>query len=190
MNCQNCGKREATVRYTQIINGIKSEIKLCESCAKKLGVSPSYQFDLPMGFADFLGEFFEDYENEMIPSFLKEEVTCKSCGTRYEDFIQNGLLGCPECYDIFSYRLDPILKKLQGSTKHIGRGIKTSKSKKSKDDNIIKDVLKEKTIEKDNEKELQLKRLNADLKKAIKDERYEDAAMIRDEIKKYNEKND
>lgn len=185
MNCQNCGKKEATVRYTQIVNGIKSEIRLCESCAKKLGVS-AYQFDLPMGFADFLGDFFEDYETDMLPSFFKEEAVCKSCGAKYEDFIQSGLLGCSECYDMFSYRLDPILKKLQGSTKHVGRGIKSQKSKKVKDENEKINNLRK---EEDNEKESKIKKLNIDLKKAIKDERYEDAAKIRDEIKKYNEKN-
>lgn len=191
MNCQNCGKKEATVRYTQIINGIKSEIRLCESCAKKLGVS-SYQFDLPMGFADFLGDFFEDYEADMLPNFLKEEVTCKICGSRYEDFMQNGLLGCPDCYEVFSYRLDPIINKLQGSTKHIGRGIKSSKRKNIREESKIINNLKEKVASKENidtDKESKIKKLNTDLKKAIKEERYEDAATIRDEIKKYNEKN-
>lgn len=26
MKCQNCGKEEANVRYTQIINGVKKEV--------------------------------------------------------------------------------------------------------------------------------------------------------------------
>ena len=91
MNCQNCGKREATVRYTQIINGVKSEIKLCENCAKKFGVG-SFQFNLPMNFADFLSDFFEDYGTEMLPSFVKEATKCRHCGSAYEEFIQTGLL--------------------------------------------------------------------------------------------------
>ena len=91
MNCQNCGKREATVRYTQIINGVKSEIKLCENCAKKLGVG-SFQFNLPMNFADFLSDFFEDYGTDMLPSFVKEATKCRHCGSAYEEFIQTGLL--------------------------------------------------------------------------------------------------
>ena len=38
MLCQNCGKNEANIRYTQIINGVKKEVALCSNCAKKLGM--------------------------------------------------------------------------------------------------------------------------------------------------------
>ena len=32
MVCQNCGKNEANVKYTQIVNGVKKEMVLCEEC--------------------------------------------------------------------------------------------------------------------------------------------------------------
>ena len=38
MKCQNCGKNNANVKYTQIINGEKKEFILCEECAEKLGI--------------------------------------------------------------------------------------------------------------------------------------------------------
>ena len=38
MLCQNCGKNEVNFRYTQIINGVKKEMALCEKCAKDLGL--------------------------------------------------------------------------------------------------------------------------------------------------------
>ena len=41
-------------------------------------------------------------------------------------------------------------------------------------------------VEKDNEENDKLKKLNEDLKQAIKEERPEDAAKIRDEIKSMN----
>ena len=41
-------------------------------------------------------------------------------------------------------------------------------------------------VEKDNEENDKLKKLNEDLKQAIKEERYEEAAKIRDEIKSMN----
>ena len=37
MLCQNCGENEANVRYTQIINGEKKEMVLCDKCSKELG---------------------------------------------------------------------------------------------------------------------------------------------------------
>lgn len=186
MLCQNCGKREATVRYTQIINGAKSEIKLCQSCAKKLGVE-SFNFNMPMNFADFLSEFFNGYENEMLPSFVRESSRCNTCDTHYDEFVQTGLLGCPECYESFSDRLDPLLKKLQGSVKHKGRGTNATKTKR--ENSVTKDKPKIKKEEKEeNEKENIIGKLNKELKDAIKDERYEDAARIRDEIKKEQNK--
>ena len=186
MLCQNCGKKEATVRYTQIINGSKSEINLCQLCAKKLGVE-SFNFNMPMNFADFLSDFFNSYENEMLPSFIKEASRCNSCDTHYDEFVQTGLLGCPDCYDTFSDRLDPLLRKLQGSVKHKGRGISSSKAKNI---NIKKEDKKEKIKPLKKEANLvedKLVKLNNDLKDAIKEERYEDAAKIRDEIKKLEE---
>ena len=187
MLCQNCGKYEATMRYTQIINGIKSEICLCENCAKKLGIG-SIQFNTPMNLADFLTDFFDDYEKEMLPSFVREAAKCKSCGSTYEDFVQTGMLGCPDCYEAFSERIDPILRKLQGNVKHIGRGSKTTKAgdlkKSNKDESEVSKSKEDEKEKKANQKDIKLKELNEDLKKAIKDERYEDAANIRDEIKK------
>ena len=32
MKCENCGKNEANVKYTQIINGEKKQMFLCEEC--------------------------------------------------------------------------------------------------------------------------------------------------------------
>ena len=62
MLCQNCGKNEANIRYTQIINGVKKEVALCSNCAKKLGMD---EFEMPISFHSLLGDFFNDYACEM-----------------------------------------------------------------------------------------------------------------------------
>ena len=38
MLCQNCGKNEVNFKYTQVVNGVKKEMALCEKCAKELGL--------------------------------------------------------------------------------------------------------------------------------------------------------
>ena len=38
MLCENCGENEANVRYTQIVNGVKKEMHLCDKCSKELGI--------------------------------------------------------------------------------------------------------------------------------------------------------
>lgn len=187
MLCQNCGKNEANVRYTQIINGVKKEIRLCDKCARELGIG-SFEFNMPINFSSFLGDFFGDTSIDMLPSFVKENhKQCNTCGESYDEFVKTGLLGCPDCYDVFSDRLDPILKKLQGSSKHIGRGSKGTNNKVDNISNNDKPKVEEKV---EDEKTVKLNKLNEDLKQAIKEERYEDAAKIRDEIKNIEKGND
>jgi protein arginine kinase activator len=39
MICQSCNQREANVHITKIINGVKTEMHLCDECAKKQDVN-------------------------------------------------------------------------------------------------------------------------------------------------------
>ena len=165
--CQNCGKNEANFRYTQIINGVKKEIILCSECAKKLGLD---NMEMPISFSNFIGDFFNDYvEDSLLPSFSTNSVKCKTCKMSYNDFINTGMFGCSDCYDIFSNPIDSLLKNLHGTAKHIGRGAKE----------IANNKIKTKKVKQPDEKEDMQKELD----KAIKEERYEDAAKIRDKIK-------
>ena len=34
MLCENCGDNEANIKYTQITNGVKKQMNLCEKCAQ------------------------------------------------------------------------------------------------------------------------------------------------------------
>ena len=179
MLCDNCGKREANVRYSESINGMKKEMNLCEECAKKLGITNQFDFKMPLDFPNFFGSFLEDFsEHEFMPLFEQTKtVRCNNCGTTFEDIVNTGRLGCENCYDTFGDKLDTILKRLQGSSRHIGRLEETFNSKNEN--------LEEKKAEtKDEKKDSKLEKLQEDLKLAIKEERYEDAAKIRDEINK------
>lgn len=183
MLCQNCGKNEANIRYTQIINGDKKEIALCSKCAKKLGVD---DLELPINFNSFLGDFFNDYaETEFLPMLQTNELKCKTCGMTYDEFINTGVFGCSDCYDVFSSPIDSLLKNLHGTSKHVGR-LPNGKAEKIEVDKDNKDNKSNKVNNVENNKENKKKKLENDLEKAIKEERYEDAAKIRDEIKEMN----
>ena len=206
MLCDNCGKREANIRYTENINGKIKEMHLCEECSKKLGIMNKMDFNISTNFPSFFGSFLEDFEElNSMPIFneLKEKV-CDSCNTSFEDIINTGKLGCPNCYDVFSDRLDPILKRLQGANRHVGRKAEQLNndnkiSKNSDDEKNKKEVKstskgsKEKinTASENNVQENEIEKLQEQLKEAIKEERYEDAAKIRDEINlmRKNQKN-
>ena len=156
MKCQSCGKKEATVRYIENINGKKQVMHFCVECAKKLG------------FVDFSSMFSPIFTN--IPKFfgkLDEEVKCKMCGYTFDDYTHTGMFGCPKCYDTFSDRLDEIFLKFHGKNRHIKL--------------ISEDVLNKSIILSQNDKILKLKE---ELKELVEKEEYEKAAIIRDKIKK------
>ena len=183
MLCQNCGKHEANVRYTQIINGNKKEMVLCEQCAHKLGIEENLNFSIPMDLPSFLGEFLGEYNDaNFLPSFnTVKELKCDNCGMTYNEFINTGKFGCGNCYNVFEDRINPILKNLHGSNRHIGRKGKLTKySLKEKMKNEPKMEKKENS---------EVDQLKEKLKEAIKEERYEDAAKLRDEIKKIDKNN-
>lgn len=194
MLCQNCGKNEVNFKYTQIINGVKKEMALCDKCAKSLGLE-TLDFSMPIDFSSFLGDFFNIEETDLLPNFTQiQTLKCKNCGMTYQEFVDSGKFGCSHCYDVFANKLDPVLKNIHGSINHVGRRSRLiNKEKKLDLENIKKEnVKKETTQNKDIQKEdkidnknVKIEKLNEELKLAIKEERYEDAAKIRDEIKKF-----
>ena len=179
MLCDNCGKREANVRYSENINGRKKELHLCEECSKKLGIE-NMDFNMPIDFSSFFGGLLEDFgTNDFMPLFNEvKQLKCDNCGYTFEDIVNTGKLGCENCYSVFEDRLDPIIKKIQGSNKHVGRTGKIIDSK-------ITEKINNKDSKTENNKDVsKVEKLQNDLKKAIKEEKYEEAAKIRDEIKK------
>ena len=186
MLCDNCGKKEANVRYTENINGKVRELNLCEECSKKLGIG-EIDFSMPIDFSSFLGGFMDDLMTpEIMPmiSSLKE-ITCENCGTSFNDIMNTGKIGCENCYSVFEDRLDPIIKRIQGSNRHVGRIGKIIDNKIDKKEGKAKEKMETKSKENtENSNENKLEELQRKLKQAIKEERYEDAAKLRDEIKK------
>lgn len=168
MKCQNCGENEANVSYTEIINGKKTHIVLCEKCANEMNM----KFDF--GFNDVLGTFFNE------PSIIKtlekaEPLACDKCQMTYDEFAKTGMFGCENCYNAFSSRLDNVLPKLHGAKRHIGRKL----------NKISKNISNNKKSKEDDE----LKKLKDELKICIEKEEYEKAAVLRDKIKKIESKN-
>ncbi len=184
MLCSNCGKNEANVHYTHIMNGEKTEYNLCDECAKKLGID-DIDFSMPINFSNFLSDFFED--DALLPNFAGNNITkCPKCGLTYDEFAKTGKFGCGDCYDAFSNKIDAVLKNLHGSSKHRGRAPQRLLDKSNSIQSSGKEESKEE--QKNNEKQEQINKLNNEIKVAIKEERYEDAAKIRDKIKKLQEK--
>ena len=186
MLCDNCGKREANVRYSENINGRRKELHLCEECSKKLRIG-QMDFSMPIDFSSFFGGFMDELlEPEFMPMLnTLKTLKCDNCGYTFEDIANTGKLGCANCYDVFEERLDPIIRKIQGANRHTGRIGKVLDNKiTNKVEEKSKTNSKHGEQEKTEKEENKLEKLQEELKQAIKEERYEDAAKIRDEIKK------
>lgn len=171
MLCNNCNENEANVRYTQIVNGVKKEMHLCDKCANKLGIG---NMDIYMpDFNNFFGDLLNDFNEDFIPSIAMPKVLkCDKCGLSFDDFIETSKFGCDNCYSVFEEKIDPILKRLHGSNRYVGK-----KVKKVKPENTIE-------IKEEKEEQNKIDELKALLKQKIKEEKYEEAAKLRDEIKK------
>jgi len=162
MVCNICGKNPATVHLTEIIDDQMNELHLCEECARQKSVQMEQQF----GLSDLLAGMAE-FEK---PAKKTEEAAlkCASCGLTYADFKKIGRLGCGECYSAFKKYLGPLLKRIHGSSQHLGK----SPLK-------IPGALKKKT---------DLAALRLSLQKAIETEAFEEAAKIRDQIRELEKK--
>jgi len=186
MLCEKCNKNEANIRYTEIINGEKREIMLCENCSHKLGLD-NISFNMPIDFSSFFGGLLDDEYNskDFMPLFkTAKELKCDNCNMTYDDFLNIGKFGCEECYEVFSPKIESLLKRLHGDNKHLGRkGIPNNVGVTAHSDpQEGKKIDDNQQNKKTNNKENKLQQLQNDLKRAIADERYEDAAKIRDEI--------
>jgi len=159
MVCDVCGKNQATVHLTEIINDQMDELHLCEECARKKSLQMEQQFGLSDLLAG-LAEFEKPAKDTTEPLTTK----CPNCGLSYADFKKIGRLGCGECYTTFKKYLAPLLKRIHGSNQHVGKSpLKTGRV-----------VVKKKT---------DLEDLRQNLQKAISSENFEEAARLRDQIK-------
>lgn len=185
MLCENCGKREANVRYSENINGRKREMNLCEECSQKLGIN-NMHFNMPLDFPSFLGDFMEDFARPEYMPLINEMKTlkCENCGYTFDDIVNTGRLGCASCYDIFETQLDPIIRRIQNSNRHVGRIGKVLEN------NIEKRQIDKKENNKLNIQSDKISDLKEQLKEVIKEEKYEEAAKLRDEIKKLEKKDE
>ena len=162
MLCGSCQQSEATIHLTEIVNNQMVEVHLCEACAEEKGTDFKTQFnfsELLSGLSDIGSVFRADQ---------KIELTCKTCGLTFEEFGKTGRLGCADCYQSLKKVLFPLVKRVQRTTAHIGK-------KPSKVSNEVRQGI-------------DLRDLEDRLQKSIQLEEFEEAARIRDEMRKLEEK--
>ena len=119
MRCDNCHEREAVVNLTQIADDQKIEVHLCEKCAAEKGIETAASFGkIPVGsFVAALGKGPEAIA--ALPG-VTQSGACPTCGASLTDFRETGRLGCADCYRTFEAPLRDLLRRLHGSSRHLG----------------------------------------------------------------------
>lgn len=168
MYCEDCNKNPANIYLTKVVNGQKKEKYICEECAKKYQEQYGLVFKPQLSISNLLGSLFENEYVPKINSGLKNELRCEKCGMDHHKFAKEGRLGCSECFNYFGMQLEPLLKRIHGTTQHAGKI-----PKRAGGGIILKNELTD---------------LRQKLQDAINKEEFEEAAKYRDKIKELESK--
>lgn len=179
MLCEKCKKNEATFYYHENNNGKTKTYKLCADCAKELEKSGEIE---SVNTDKIFDSFFEEFANpfksmdKLFSGFFgentgligsrsqTEEKKCQTCGMTLREFAESGMAGCPDCYAAFEKELAPTISRAQGKTAHVGHAPHGMREKIEAKHRI--DALEKERAE------------------AVKNENYERAAEIRDELRR------
>lgn len=175
MLCEKCKIREATIQYTEVVNGVKTEHNFCAQCAGEMDLGQ----DFPLGrlLSGLLGLGENSQKEERYA-----QVVCPTCKTSYGDFVKDSRFGCPDCYEVFDLLISDKMKQLHGSDSHRGKKARPVKIMARRGN-----ISGEKPVQEEPDNlpvEERIKRLRACQEAAVRREDYEEAARYRDEIKK------
>lgn len=164
MQCEHCHERPATLHFSQYTNGKQYVQHLCHTCAQELGLMDANE-NYPIH--DLLSDLFKMNSalgQHQRASSTHETKTCPSCRMTYAQFTKHYKFGCKDCYETFNLELEPVLKRVHnGNTAHVGKVPKRQHAHISK--------------------RQQIKTHREKLAQFIEEERFEEAAELRDEIR-------
>ena len=162
MLCENCKQREAEINFTTVANDTKVTRHLCKQCAEQKGVETGESIlKSPLGgFIQAMGKG----GTNVLPT-PADGLRCTACGSTLRDFRESGRLGCARCYEAFSTHLRDLLRRLHGSSQHVGERYAPPGAEGAADPR------------------LQLLDLKEQLRRAVESENFELAAELRDRIR-------
>lgn len=162
MICERCHERQASVYITEFINNQKVQKHLCSVCAKE--VQGNVYND--NSFQQFLTGLLKLQGND-IKELNNTSMVCPKCGCTLDEFRKSSKLGCDHCYQVFKPYVNQMIKRVQSGDKHTGKV----------------PMRQNQTLE----LSVKIEDLEQELKIALMQEDYHEAARIRDQLLKYKE---
>jgi protein arginine kinase activator len=186
MLCQKCHEHPATVFFSKTVGNETTQSHLCEACAREQGkaygaLNPFMAHPFA-AISDFLNNFMNWEEAPAsqgvpgpagrAPAPPAENLQCPHCGYQLSVFRQNGRLGCTHCYESFRRALEPVVSGIHGKVRHAEEG--TTQEEPGPPGKTVKASTGDPRIG----------ALREQVKEAVQKERYEEAARLRDEIRR------
>jgi len=163
MKCQHCEK-PATFHITELTGGKPDEVHLCEDHARVyLSQADEIESDSPT-LAGVLAQQLKLGQTAQELERLDQQA-CPVCGITFYEFRQHGRLGCPHDYVAFEKELEPLIVNIHGESSHDGKHPKR--------------------VARSTDKRTDLIRLRREMQEAIDREDYEEAFVLREQIRKY-----
>ncbi len=160
MQCEDCGNALAKLHLTEIVNSTVTELHLCRRCAERRGFQQGLHAG-PLALTTLVAQLMED--TTPTDDDALSHMQCPGCGMFFSTFRETGNLGCAQCYGAFATALTPLLRRLHGEPRHIGKAPKKDEPRLA----LRRQVL----------------RLHEELERAVGREDYEHAAELRDQIR-------
>jgi protein arginine kinase activator len=156
--CERCNKKLATLKFTEVVKGKAILRNICETCMNELQGNPSAAFEMtgaPAAKVPIVSR------RESAPAAAQRE--CPSCGIALREVAHAGRLGCAECLSAFSGLIEPMVRSLHFAPQHQGKVPQADDSRE--------------------QLRVDLRSKRALLRTALKMENYEEAAVLRDNIR-------
>lgn len=169
MLCETCGRRRSAVYYYENTGGRVRALNLCQECAEAMKRSGELE-DISAAYKSFTPVLLLPEEGAVreLPALCGEGESgagksCPRCGATPADIAAAGGVGCAECYTAFAHELAPLLPTLGGRSKHEGAIPASYRARRERAERMAV--------------------LRRELAAAVRAERYEDAAGLRDHIR-------
>lgn len=155
MKCQICDG-PATVTVTETVNKKKRELHLCERCARERNLIPEPPGP-QLNLKALLGLLMHHpFQAGPRAAEAPAPAACEVCGLTLAEFRAGGRLGCQHDYEALRPALEPLLERVHRAAAHAGKAPRAVRAAEWK----------------------------RQMQKAVAAEDYEEAARLRDLIRK------
>jgi protein arginine kinase activator len=159
--CELCKKQPATVHVTedQPVGAEVAPVQkhMRESCASALELPAA-----PVADVKASPDIWKLLRQSAQKARAEGSLVCPSCGMSLAEFRSKGRFGCPKDYEVFRAHIEPLLLRVHNAQTHRGR-------LPGRDETL-------------RQRSQHLSELRSKLEAAIREEAYESAARLRDEI--------